>query len=416
MRIAYICGDPGVPVFGRKGCSIHVQEVLRALRAQGAEVELFAVRLGGEAPADLATVPVHRLPVAEAEGGAAREAALKAANDVWRERFLAGGRWDAVYERYSLWSCGILEQARVQGIPALLEVNAPLIEEQSVHRGLEDEVGAQEMARRAFGAASRLLAVSEEVGAYLEGFPEAMGKVEILPNGVDVDRFAPAIAMRRRRSGKAKNLTVGFVGTLKPWHGTHHLVEAFRVLVQERPEMHLLIVGDGPERSRLMEQVREGGVADRVSFTGSVTAEEVPGWLAAMDIAVAPYPQLEQFYFSPLKVYEYMAAGLPVVASRIGQIERLIRDRVNGLLVEPGKPGSLALALATLAAKRSLRERLGAAARTTVERHHTWASVATRILGWAGGTSGSACVQGRGAESRAELRAECTATTTEEWA
>ena len=416
MRIAYICGDSGVPVFGGMGCLIHVQEVLRALRAQGAEVELFAVRLGGEAPADLATVPVHRLPVAEAEGGAAREAALKAANDIWRERFLAGGQWDAVYERYSLWSCGILEQARLLGIPSLLEVNAPLIEEQSVHRGLEDEVGAQEMARRAFEAASRLLAVSDEVGAYLEGFPEAMGKVEILPNGVDVDRFAPAIAMRRKRAGKAKNLTVGFVGTLKPWHGTHHLVEAFRALVQERPEMHLLIVGDGPERSRLMEQVREGGVADRVSFTGSVTAEEVPGWLAAMDIAVAPYPQLEQFYFSPLKVYEYMAAGLPVVASRIGQIERLIRDRVNGLLVEPGKPGSLALALATLAAKRSLRERLGAAERTTVERHHTWASVATRILGWAGGTSESACVQGTGAAGRADLRTECGATTTEEWA
>ncbi|MCC6234174.1 MAG: glycosyltransferase family 4 protein [Verrucomicrobiales bacterium] len=380
MKIAYVCADPGVPVFGRKGCSIHVQEVIRALRGRGAEVELFAVRTGGEAPADLREVRVHRLRVAPSEGDSAREQALLAANAGWREQFEQAGPFDAWYERYSLWSCAAMEYARECQLPALLEVNAPLIEEQAAHRGLIDAVGAQDTARRAFRSATSLLAVSEEVGRYLEGFREAEGKVEVIANGVNVERFALALEQRRARAVQATGTTVGFVGTLKPWHGTDLLVEAFAGLAAREAEARLLIVGDGPERSHLEAQVASLGLASQVHFTGSVQPEEVPGWLAAMDIAAAPYPGLDHFYFSPLKVYEYMAAGLPVVASRIGQLENLVQDGETGCLVAPGEVAALAEALVTLSRDPALRERLGTAARRRVEARHTWSAVAERIL------------------------------------
>jgi glycosyltransferase involved in cell wall biosynthesis len=99
-----------------------------------------------------------------------------------------------------------------------------------------------------------------------------------------------------------------------------------------------------------------------------------------MDVAVAPYPNLTRFYFSPLKVYEYMAAGLPVVASRLGQLEGLIRHGINGLLCPPGDAAALADTLAGLRADPGLRRRLGETARATVLRQHTWEAAVGHIL------------------------------------
>lgn len=99
-----------------------------------------------------------------------------------------------------------------------------------------------------------------------------------------------------------------------------------------------------------------------------------------MDAAVAPYPDYPDFYFSPLKIYEYMAAGLPVVASRIGQVAELIQDGTNGLLYQPGDAVALSAALNRLRCEPMLRSSLGRAARETVLHDHTWEAVAKRIL------------------------------------
>ena len=99
-----------------------------------------------------------------------------------------------------------------------------------------------------------------------------------------------------------------------------------------------------------------------------------------MDAAVAPYPEQDDFYFSPLKVYEYMAAGLPVVASGIGQLNDLIEDGTNGLLCAPGDSADLAGALRRLQIDPGLRTKLGSEARRTMLSEHSWDAVARRII------------------------------------
>jgi len=368
-----------VPVFGHKGASVHVREVVRALRHAGAHVDLFACRTGETGAEGLSAIRAYRLPNAPQElDTAARERYARNANVALRARLDALGPWDAVYERYSLWSYSALELARERGIPAILEVNSPLIEEQSLHSELVDRRAALEVARRAFSAASILVAVSRGVAEWLRGFPAARGRIHVIPDGVDPGRFPPALADAQRP------FTVGFVGSLEPWHSVRLLAEAFASLHCREPDARLVVVGDGPERGRLESDLAAHGVAGSARLVGAVAPAAVPAWLARVDVGIAPYRMTSRFYFSPQKVLEYMAAGLPVVASRTGQIAELVQDGLHGILCPPGDPAALADALYALRGDPDLRARLGAAGREAVLRRHSWDAAVQEILERAG--------------------------------
>ena len=374
MRIAYLCTDPGVPVFGRKGASVHVQAVLRAMRASGHEVALVARRFGDDVPADLADAERHALPPLRAGDVAAREREALDGEAAVAEGLAALGRIDLVYERHALWSASGMETARALGVPGVLEVNAPLIDEQRTHRALVAREAATARSVAAFAAATRIVAVSDGVRSYVEGFEAGRGKVVAVPNGVDPSRYAPT------PPGKRPTFTVGFVGTLKPWHGLGTLAEGFAELYRRHSDARLLIVGDGPERPEFEARLAELGVRDVATFAGALPPTEVPAWLARMDVATAPYPPQAGFYFSPLKAFEYLAAGVPLVASRIGQLEDLLEHGATCLFAEPGDPRSLADALTALREDVGMRRTLALAGRALVARDHTWDGVVRRSL------------------------------------
>jgi glycosyltransferase involved in cell wall biosynthesis len=376
MRVAYVCADPGVPAFGQKGSSIHVQSMLRALLHHGATIDLFTMRPGGDPPADLAAVRIHALPRPHGEP-LVRERGLLAANGNLVAALEQAGPFDLYYERYALWSHAGLEWAADRAVPTTLEVNAPLIEEQIRHRGLHHYQLAVATTARAFAAAQVLCAVSSGVAAYLERHPAARGRVHLLPNGVDPARFAPGTPPALPAS---EHFTVGFVGTLKPWHGVEHLLSAAALLRDSNVPVRILIVGDGPQRAALEQQAATLRLHEHVVFTGAVAPAAIPGLLRSMHVAVAPYPPLDEFYFSPLKLYEYLAAGVPTVASRIGQIAELISHEHTGLLYPPGDISALAAALKRLSTDTALRTRLAHAGRIFVGRNHSWNSVAMRML------------------------------------
>lgn len=385
-RLAYVCADAGVPVFGSKGCSVHVQEFVRACRQDGLDVEVFAARRGGCAPADLQDVHVHELDPGSRGGQASpddavrhRELAALARNRVIQQQLTDRGPFDAIYERHALWSCAAMEQARATGVPGVLEVNAPLLQEQQTHRALRQPDVASRVMRRAFAAADLLLPVSEMLARWLVSEGVAHSRVHVVPNAVDPVRFAgPTVAALPAAPGL---ITIGFLGSLKPWHGLEILADAFVHLRRRGMACRLLIVGDGPLRTALAEKLASAGCADAVFWAGAVPPAAVPAWLASMDIGVAPYTDAEGCYFSPLKAFEYMAAGVPMVASAVGQVPALVRHGLTGWLVDPGRPDALADALAAMGADRDGRLRVGAAARAYVSRHHTWRATVQRVRG-----------------------------------
>ena len=366
MRIAYVCLDPGIPVFGTKGASVHIQEVVREYRRRGHDVTVYATRRGSDVPDDLAELRVVDVPITthdEEERERAQQAASASVSDMVR----AGG-YDLVYERYSLFSTVIAEC----GVPGILEVNAPLIDEQRTHRVLVDEQAADAALQEQVQAALATICVSDPVRDWVIARTEGT-RVFTVPNGVNVHRITP-----QPESPGAPVVT--FVGTLKPWHGVDVLL---RARAQAHKDWKLRIIGDGPMRAELDDLARSLGID--VDFRGAVAPDAIPQHMAGTAIGVAPYPAMDtdsDQYFSPLKVYEYMAAGLPVVASRVGQLPEIMGE--SEYLVPPSDPEALAEALDALVANPVERVQVGSDNRRQAEREHSWTGTVDHILAHAG--------------------------------
>ena len=198
----------------------------------------------------------------------------------------------------------------------------------------------------------------------------------VTPNGVEPGRFDSLPP----RPDDPDPLVLGFVGFVREWHGLDAVIEAiarYRGLRQVK----LKVVGDGPARPALESQAAALGVADRVTFTGLADRPDIPGLVAGFDIALQPKVVS---YASPLKLFDYMAAGRAIVAPDQGNIREILTDGETALLFDPAQPGAMLDAIARLIADRTLRQRLGTAARRQIEgRDYTWAANARRIIEWA---------------------------------
>lgn len=355
MKLAYVCADRGISLQGTKGASAHLRNLTTALVHTGHEVTVLCARLDGPNPPP-AGARILELP--------------PAAGPDWHATTFSTAGVEAVLERYSLDGGAARPAAQRLRLPYALEVNAPLVEEAARFRGLTELETWRRREREQIAGAGRVIAVSDAVRRHAIACGATPERVTVVPNGVDLDRFAGEVANPRRELGLDGSKVVGFAGSLKPWHGVARLLEAAQQLPSDYA---LLVVGEGPE----LEALR-GAAGERVIFTGAVPEAEVPRYLAAMDIAVAPYEPLEDFYFSPLKIAEYLAAGLPVVATAQGDVPELVGEA--GLLVPPGDTAALAGAIRRLGDDAELRRRCGLAARRLAA-GRSWEAVAERVAG-----------------------------------
>ena len=440
MKLAYVCADFGVPVFGHKGASVHVREMVTAFTECGHDVRVFAPSLDepgsagiqGERfrsriarePGSIEILEVMPEPrhvawldeLRQIEVLLGRPSRLRQElrnllyNQPLRARLgraLLTEPVDFVYERYTLFALAGIDTARAHGVPHVLEVNAPLAEEQERMRGLELKEMARASERRIWNATDAVIVVSQRLAETVAACGVPPERIHVLPNAVDPRRFTPGAAadgvpmhVRERVRGRC---VIGFVGSLKPWHGVETLFEAFTRLLLRRFAVHLVVVGDGPGRESLERLAAERGIAEDVTFAGAVTHADVPAWLSIMDVATAPYTPQPDFYFSPLKLFEYMAAGVPVVAGRIGQLDELLEHERNALLHPPGDASALALELERLVRDPMLRRHIGLAGREGIVEDRTWHGHARRIetlvRSLAGGPTLPAVGQHPGAEA-----------------
>jgi glycosyltransferase involved in cell wall biosynthesis len=391
MKIVYLSTDFGVPVRGTKGASVHVRRMIDALAGRGHEVLLLTPD-EAVGPAQPPACEIVTLPF---ESGIAELYDELRHEDICRDRRLAKDlrnvfynlslearaasilrefRADFVYERYALFGTAGVQMAQRAGLPLLLEVNAPLVDEQREQRGLDLPRLATRAQRQIFAGADELLVVSRWLAGYACEHGAASERVTVVPNAADVDLFRPRSGPSeiRRRLGWEGKTVLGFVGAMKPWHGVLTLVDALQQLGAPAAPFRLLLVGDGPELERVRERVRAAGLESVVHAPGAVPHAEVPAWLGAVDLALVPYEASAAPYFSPVKLFEYMSMGLPIVGARIGQTEEILEHGRTGWLYTNTDAREPAATIRRIAAEPEALRRAGAEARAVALARHTW--------------------------------------------
>ncbi len=369
MRVTffhYIHGSPG-PL-------VHVDEFAKAFRALGNELEIQPMAL------DLQAMP-GALP--QKKSWKQKWSPYFHELNTLRKNFsyyqreceaLRRYKPDVVIARYKLYHCSFAFSARKLKIPVVILVDAPAAYEQSkyLHQFHRIPGLAEGIEKMVINKADKGIVVSEETKKYLP--PGVRTQITEVANGVDIEKFNPSLDGSKARAlfPFQKPLVLGFVGSFSPFHGLDGLKKMMKFALEKYENVCFLLVGDGPGRAEV-EAVAKSGKWDkrRVHFAGYLNHDEVPQYVAGMDVCLLPYQSADGFYFSPLKLFEYLSCAKPVLAAQVGQIARVL-DGQNGLFYEAGNDRDMNEKLKQLIESSELRGRIGTAARKTVMEKFTW--------------------------------------------
>jgi glycosyltransferase involved in cell wall biosynthesis len=367
VKILYSAIDQTVP--GTKGGSVHVTAVARGLAALGHEVVALVSPGPGEE-----SIPGVRWVAMPPPFGSTH---LRLARSGAIARIARAERPDAIIERYHNFGGEAIRLARTLGAVGVLEVNAPVIDFPGSRKALLDRALLVQPMRR---WRERLVDAADVIvtpDAAILPADTPRHKIAVLEWGADTEMFRPGAGQPLVGRGAAATLAV-FAGAFRSWHGAIHLVRAIRSLEQQgRGNIGALMIGYGPEWDRARA---EAAGSLLIQFTNAVPHARMPGALGQADIGVAPFdvsahgPLSLGFYWSPLKIFEYMATGLPVVAPAVDRIPTLVTHEREGILYDPSVSGALAAALVRLADDPALRGRLGSAARERAVREYSWSA------------------------------------------
>jgi glycosyltransferase involved in cell wall biosynthesis len=368
------------------GSVTHAHELIRAFRELGIDVVPLttddAIAATAEEDPD---PPCHWKLLKVGISLNALPASAAVADDLALVLAGIGTNADVIYQRHARFSlCGAV-LARVIRRPLFLEYNASeaFTGKYWNKTPLTRQLGRCE--RAVLSTASRIFVVSEVGRRELIGRGIPPERIVLNPNGVSPDRFASGggMAVRGDVGLSPEDIVVGFVGTFGPWHGAPLLARSLARLWQDMPRLRALFVGDGPEWDQTRQEIGVSGGDGAARFVGRVRPSDIPRYLDACDILVSPQVPLPdgiEFFGSPTKLFEYMAAGKGIVASRLGQIGEVLEHGRTALLVEPGDEAALSAAISKLARAPKLRAQLGAAARERARERHTWTASARRVV------------------------------------
>jgi len=368
MRILY-----SHRVQSHDGQSVHIEELVAAFRKAGHEVLVVGptfyenANFGGESR--FVALIRKALPRILAE---LAELIYNIPAFLRLRRAYKGFLPDFVYERYNLYYLSGMLLKRLYGIPFCLEINSPLAEERSRFGGLRLRWLARVLEHLVWRSADRIFVVTAVLGEAVADAGVSRDRIIVVPNGVERDAFPTA---PYKKENPEELVLVGFVGFVRAWHGLDAVVKG---LASDRgdPPIHLIVVG--PVCPDLERRARELGVADRVRFTGLQQRGDIPDAIRNFDIALQPRA-VE--YASPLKLFEYMACGRAIIAPNQPNIREILTDGVNATLFDPEDANALWRAIRQLAADRRMRERLGSAARRTLDDHdYTWEGNAFKVI------------------------------------
>jgi glycosyltransferase involved in cell wall biosynthesis len=262
----------------------------------------------------------------------------------------------------------------------ILETNAPLfIEAKSDRNAIILTRVARYFEIQAYRKCDALVCISDNLkNIIVDEANIPPHKVIVVPNGVDVSRFNPSEIQPIRLF---KDFTIGFLGNLASWQGINLLFDVYQEIREEGFNINLVFVGDGPIKPKLEAKVKQQNLTEYVEFTGFIPQNMVPRYIAGFDIGYTGQTQRTEtrMYCSPIKLYEYMAMGIPAIASDYEDTRRVIK-KGSGYLFEIGDSQDLKRAILTAYQDKEKLPKMGEIAREEILQNHSWEARVKKII------------------------------------
>lgn len=300
-------------------------------------------------------------------------------------------RPDVLYLRQNSFPFFPIALCKLLKIPTIVEVNGLVMDELKVSPDSKSfayrvfSYLALRSERFNYRHCDRIVSVTDKLkDELMRLYSVPAEKVLVINNGANTEIFKPMDQKKARTSLELDDSKkyVCFVGHLAAWQGVEFLIYSSPLILEKCPDVRFLVVGDGVMRDKLLEIASEMGLSDKFTFTGRVPYEDVPLYINAADICVAPFikERNSKIGLSALKTYEYLACGKPIVASSISGVKDLIDLSGGGISVTPEDPGELANAVVRLISDQKTRSMMGEQGRKYVVENHSWDGVARKIL------------------------------------
>jgi glycosyltransferase involved in cell wall biosynthesis len=382
MNILYISGE-AVP--GSDGGAVHTWEVASQLTARGHNVTLVNRKR-------------HDDEVYETIG---RVTVIRASMRPFNRTSTLGGitRWhsirsfpsDVICERhYATGGLGYL-LSRKSGTPLVIEMNSPHVEESQWKYGWGDSHPFLRILRRwrdkQFNRSSAIITPLESIVP-----PEYRHKIKLVDWGADTHAFNPSMKTDERTRQLRDTLelpdkqVILFSGTFRKWHGVELLPEIASAALSVLPDAVFLCVGEGDLLEMIRQKVEKNGVERSFRFPGRQRYEDMPAVTACADVSLAPFDTRNHwpmetfgFYYSPLKIFESLATGIPVVTTDIPQLRRILNEESTGLLAREGEAKSFADCVVRLLNEDETRASMSSAARELAVSRYSWEAHAEQL-------------------------------------
>lgn len=378
LNILYVA--PGINIQGRDGGAVHVSEVSRGLKELGHQIHLIVKgdryrKTKPQLVDDIEVYPVLKWIPARLLQWVSFPAIYKLARRI---------KPDIIIERYYNFGGGGILSAHLLKIPSMLEVNSPVIDHQGSAKAIIDTLLIFKPMKR---WRETLCRWSSRIITPLPSIlPSSIPKEKVvrLSWGANVQLFTPdkasGITLRKELGIENEIKLFVFIGSFRKWHGLPDLIVAAHIIHKEhkRKDIAFLLIGGGPETASISSQIKKWGLENMFILRGRIPHNEMPVHLSTATAGIAPFntryhPQLKLgFYWSPLKIFEFMAAGLPVVTIDIPPLNEIVRHQQEGLLYKEGDTEDLADKILSLADNVSLAEKMGQKARNRVEENFSW--------------------------------------------
>jgi len=390
LSILYLIGDRGLDLTKGEGYKIHVLKIIDGLKKRGHRVFLLTINENPLLPEFENYVTLrhkylhfffHRIfPFTGTLNSINVLLHIIKLNKLYH--------FDVIHERFGLYSYGGIIASKLLRIPHITEINGPGIEEKRLFTKdftFMQKFTAGIIRKFCLKNTGHIVAVSHNLKKFLIDYAviKHTQTVTVLPNAADVESFDKQVDVLALKAslGLEDKFIIVYTGTLQVWYALEDIIAALPFVLSEVPSAYLLIAGEGQAREALEDLALRLGLSGKVRFLGYINHNKIPELLSIADVAVAPYKEVGMpFFNSPIKLFEYLGAGKAIVATNLGQITEIVKDRQTALLVKPGSKEEFANAIVRLARDVQLRNFLEKNAKREAQKY-SWTNYAGQLEG-----------------------------------